>query len=70
MKFKFLRLKENCKNSIEYKEIHEFTAKQLKDLFLSAEWSSDHYPNKLVVAMKNFKTVYSAWEGEKLVGMI
>ena len=24
----------------------------------------------LVVAMKNFQTVYSAWEGEKLVGMI
>ena len=56
--------------SIEYKEIHEFEAEQLKDLFLSVEWSSGHYPDKLVVAMKNFQTVYSAWEGEKLVGMI
>ena len=56
--------------SIEYKEIHEFEAAQLKDLFLSVEWSSGHYPDKLVVAMKNFQTVYSAWEGEKLVGMI
>ena len=55
---------------IEYKEIHEFTSEQLKDLFLSVEWSSGHYPEKLVVAMKNFKTVYSAWKGEKLVGMI
>lgn len=45
-------------------------AEQLKDLFLSVEWSSGHYPDKLVVAMKNFQTVYSAWEGEKLVGMI
>ena len=25
---------------------------------------------KLVVAMENFKTVYSAWDDEKLVGMI
>ena len=56
--------------SIEYKEIHEFEAEQLKDLFLSVEWSSGHYTDKLVVAMKNFQTVYSAWEGEKLVGMI
>lgn len=56
--------------SIEYKEIHEFEAEQLKALFLSVEWSSGHYPDKLVVAMKNFQTVYSAWEGEKLVGMI
>lgn len=56
--------------SIEYKEIHEFEAEQLMDLFLSVEWSSGHYPDKLVVAMKNFQTVYSAWEGEKLVGMI
>jgi hypothetical protein len=35
--------------SIEYKEIHEFEAEQLKDLFLSVEWSSGHYPDKLVV---------------------
>ena len=56
--------------SIEYKGIREFEAEQLKDLFLSVEWSSGHYPDKLVVAMKNFQTVYSAWEGEKLVGMI
>ena len=53
--------------SIEYKEIHEFEAEQLKDLFLSVEWSSGHYPDKLVVAMKNFQTVYSAWEGQRHV---
>ena len=28
------------------------------------------FPDKLVIAMKNFKTVYSAWDGAKLVGMI
>lgn len=56
--------------SIKYKEIHEFTAEQLKDLFLSVEWSSGHYPEKLVEAMQNFKTVYPAWDGYNLVGMI
>ncbi len=55
---------------IEYKDIHDFTSESLKDLFLSVDWSSGHFPEKLVIAMKNFKTVYSAWDGEKLVGMI
>jgi len=39
-------------------------------LFLSVEWSSGHYPEKLVVAMRNFETVYTAWEGDQLVGLI
>ena len=56
--------------TIEYKNTHEFSEQDLKDLFLSVEWSSGHFPDKLVVAMKNFKTVISAWDGETLVGMI
>ena len=27
-------------------------------------------PGKRVVAMQNFHTVYSAWDGDKLVGMV
>lgn len=56
--------------SVEYKDSHDFFEQDLKDLFLSVEWSSGHFPDKLVIAMKNFKTVISAWDGEKLVGMI
>ncbi len=55
---------------ITYRDIHDFSANDLQDLFLSVEWSSEHYPEKLIIAMKNFKTVYSAWDGEKLVGLI
>jgi ribosomal protein S18 acetylase RimI-like enzyme len=58
------------KMNIEFKEIHDFSEQELKDLFLSVEWSSGHYPEKLVIAMKNFKTVISAWDDNKLVGMI
>ena len=54
---------------IEYKETREFSRGQLEDLFLSVEWSSGHFPDKLVVAMRNFSTVISAWDGGKLVGM-
>ena len=55
---------------IEYRDIHEFSSAELQRLFLSVEWSSGHFPSKLRIAMKNFKTVYSAWDGEKLIGMI
>lgn len=53
-----------------YKDTHDFTEKELQELFLSVEWSSGHYPDKLVVAMKNFKTVYTAWDNDKLIGLI
>lgn len=55
---------------ITYSDTHQFDTEQLRDLFLSVEWSSGHYPDKLVVAMKHFKTVYSAWDKDKLIGMI
>ncbi|MBR0142385.1 MAG: GNAT family N-acetyltransferase [Ruminococcus sp.] len=55
---------------IVYKDIHEFSEKDLEQLFLSVEWSSGHFPDKLKIAMKNFSTVYSAWDGDKLIGMI
>lgn len=55
---------------IEYKDIKTFTEKELERLFLSVEWSSGHFPDKLKIAMENFSTVYSAWDGEKLIGMI
>lgn len=58
------------KMNIIYKDIHTFDQEELQDLFLSVEWSSGHFPEKLVVAMQNFKTVFTAWDGERLVGMI
>jgi hypothetical protein len=42
---------------IAYKDIHEFSKEELEDLFLSVEWSSGHFPDKLVIAMCNFCTV-------------
>lgn len=55
---------------IEYKEHYEFSKEDLEDLFLSVDWSSGHFPEKLVISMQNFKIVYSAWDGNRLVGMI
>lgn len=55
---------------IIYRDTHEFTKEQLQRLFLSVGWSSGHYPDKLRAAMNGFETVYSAWDGRHLVGMI
>ena len=54
---------------IEYKTVKEFTKEELQRLFLSVEWSSGHFPEKLVLAMKGFSSVFSAYDGDKLIGM-
>lgn len=55
---------------VEFRNTHEFTKEELERLFLSVDWSSGHYPDKLVTAMKNYSTVISAWDNDRLVGMI
>ena len=57
-------------SKIEYNDIHEFKKEDLEDLFLSVGWSSGHFPDKFQIAMRNFETVISAWDGDNLVGMI
>ncbi len=56
--------------NIAYKNIKEFSEKDLQELFLSVEWSSGNYPEKLVAAMKNYGSVFTAWDHHKLVGLI
>ena len=56
--------------NIEYSDQKEFAEEELERLFFSVDWSSGHFPDKLVIAMRNYKTVYSAWDGDKLVGLI
>ena len=46
--------------NIDYSEQHEFDKGELERLFLSVSWSSGHFPDKLVIAMRNYKGVYSA----------
>ena len=55
---------------ITYRDTHDFNKSDLQELFLSVEWSSGHFPDKLVLAMKQYETVYSAWDNWKLVGLI
>ena len=55
---------------IEYKDTHIFTEKELQRLFLSVEWESGNYPAKLVQAMQNSSHVISAWDDNKLIGLV
>ena len=55
---------------IQYKTTKNFSEKELRDLFLSVGWSSGNYPDKLVIAMRNSSSVFTAWDGDKLVGLI
>lgn len=55
---------------IEFKYIKNFTEEQLSELFLSVDWYSGNYPQKLKTAFENSSRVISAWDGEKLMGLI
>lgn len=55
---------------IKYQSIKSLQIQDLQDLFLSVKWSSGNYPDKLQIAMQNSDRVLSAWEGNKLVGLM
>ena len=55
---------------IEYRDTKIFTEKELQRLFLSVNWESGNYPDKLVRAMQNSTHVLSAWDGNTLIGLI
>lgn len=56
--------------NIIFKDKQIFEAEELQDLFLSVEWSSGRYPDKLVKAMKYSGSVFTAWDEDKLIGLI
>ena len=39
-------------------------------MFLSVNWTSGNYPERLYRALLHSSTVLTAWDGEKLVGLI
>lgn len=56
--------------NIEYKQTKEFTAAGLERLFLSVNWESGRYPERLVRTMHNSTHVISAWDGNRFVGLV
>lgn len=57
-------------NQIVYTERKKFTQKQVQELFLSVDWVSGEYPERLYKALMHSSTVITAWDGEQLVGLV
>jgi len=57
--------------SIYYKtDLENITQESLQELFLSVEWESGKFPNELLKAIVGSHSVITAWDGEKLIGLI
>ena len=57
-------------DSITYSSSHDLSPNSLERLFLSVDWESGKYPEKLSLAMKNYKSVFTAWDGDRLIGLV
>ena len=60
----------NQTHNITYTNDRNFTQTQVQELFASVDWLSAEYPERLWKALHNCETVITAWDGEKLVGLI
>ena len=54
---------------MKYTEEKIFTQEQVQSLFLSVNWVSGNYPERLYKALMNSSTVLTVWDDEKLVGL-
>ncbi len=55
---------------IRYSDNKNLEREQLVSLFTSVEWESAKYPQELQLAIANSHSVYTAWDGDKLVGLM
>ena len=55
---------------ITYTEEKKFTQDEVQNLFLSVGWISGQYPSRLYKALMHSSTVITAWDGNRLVGLV
>lgn len=55
---------------ITYTDERKFTPQQVAELFLSVRWVVGKYPDRLHKALMNSSRVISAWDGDRLIGLI
>lgn len=53
-----------------YRTERHLDMRALQDLFLSNDWDSGNYPEKLVQAIGSSTSVFTAWDGGLLVGLV
>ncbi len=55
---------------ITYTDKKDFSVSDLEQLFKSVDWLSGNYSDRLKKALDNCETVFTAWDGDKLVGLV
>lgn len=55
---------------ITYTDEKGFAKEQVQQLFRSVGWVSSEYPERLHKALMGSSTVFSAWDGDRLVGLV
>ena len=55
---------------ITYTDEKRFTQQAVQDLFLSVGWVSGNYPSRLYTALLGSSTVLTAWDCDRLVGLV
>lgn len=55
---------------IRYSEEKAIDTEEIRRLFLSVNWESGRHPEKVAAGLKNSSVVISAWDGDKLVGLV
>lgn len=55
---------------IIYRDNRDLDMSVLQELFLALKWDSGNHPEKLVQAMAASNSVFTAWDGERLVGLV
>ena len=55
---------------ITYTDEKRFTQQVVQDLFLSVGWVSGNYPSRLYKALLGSSTVLTAWDCDRLVGLV
>lgn len=55
---------------MEIRSGKKFEEDELAELFLSVDWKSGKHPERLKKAMQGSDTVLTAWDDEKLIGLI
>ena len=56
--------------NIRYTREKTFTEADVQELFLSVGWKSGLYPHRLFRALTHSSEVFTAWDGDKLVGLL
>ncbi|MGM9602166.1 MAG: GNAT family N-acetyltransferase [Faecousia sp.] len=56
--------------NITYTEEKKFTRDAVQQLFLSVGWVSGQYPSRLYKALMHSSTVITAWDADRLIGLV